>query len=317
MAEFDVDAVLEDINTRLAARYIEAFRDYLVAVVLKNKPQTRAARTRLEEVVTESMGKAEILGALSTLRRASSILAANLTTDRRRLITFAETSTTKILSSVTFEQSVKDLVDRVPVTLRNAAERTAGRIAQLYGEGHVVAFAKSAEAEVTKRAQELITKAAREGIPEREVGRSLKFGVDRVRQETSAWTEGYARMAFRTNLNTAVTAGRFRQANDPDIKAVTPAFRFTAVGDSDTRSNHGAADGIILAVDDTEWRRLAPPLGYNCRCEVDELTSADLRRMGRVDKAGKVIPSRIPPGAGPDEGFRHGGRPDLALGGAS
>jgi len=46
------------------------------------------------------------------------------------------------------------------------------------------------------------------------------------------------------------------------------------------------------------------------------LSVPQLRRMGRIDKNGQVIETnggQPPPGAHPDEGFRHG-RPDLFLG---
>lgn len=311
MAEFDVDVVLEDINTRLAREYVVAFRDYLVAVVLNNAPQTRDARLKLEEVVRESMGRAEILGAFSTLRKASSVLGGGPSLfggDWRNLLAFSESSTSKVLSKVSFLESIEDLVDRTPVTLRNAAERTAGKIASLYSEDRgVIAFAKSAEDAVTQRAKELITQGVREGIHERDIGRTLAFSIDRVREETEAWTEGYARMAFRTNLNDAIAQGRIRMAQDPDVKVATPAFRYTAVGDGDTRSNHRAADGVILAVDNPAWSKMRPPFGYNCRCQLDLMSRPELRRMGLIDKAGKVIESRIPGAAKPDEGFRPGG----------
>lgn len=315
MAEFDVTAILEDTNTRLAQEYVEAFREYLIAVVMKNAPQTRAARLRLEEVVRESMGRAEVLGALSTVRKAAGVLASDtaFTADRSRLVSFANTAATKILSRVTFIESLEDLKDRVPVTLRSSVERIADQIAKIYSAGDdgrgVIAFAKSAEAAVTQRAHELITSAVKRGIPEREIGRTLAFSVNKIREETEAWTEGYARMAFRTNLNDAVSQGRLRMARDPDVKLAIPAFRYTAVGDSDTRSNHQAADGVILSVDNPAWRTMRPPFGYNCRCELDLMSRPELRRMGRLDAAGKVIESRIPPAAKPDEGFRPGGTP--------
>lgn len=310
MAEFDVTAILEDTNTRLAQEYVEAFREYLIAVVMKNAPQTRAARLRLEEVVRESMGRAEVLGALSTIRKAAGVLASDaaFTADRSRLVSFADTAATKILSRVTFIESLEDLADRVPVTLRNSVARISSQIASLYSEGRgVIAFAKSAEAAVTQRAHELITSAVRRGIPEREIGRTIAFGVNKIREETEAWTEGYARMAFRTNLNDAVSQGRLRMARDPDVKLAIPAFRYTAVGDSDTRPNHEAADGVILAVDNPAWSHMRPPFGYNCRCELDLMSRPELRRMGRLDGAGKVIESKIPFNARPDPGFRPGG----------
>ena len=316
MVELDIGKVLEDITGRQAREYTAAMGDYLVAVVMKNKPQTRAARLRLEEVIRESMGAAEVLGATSMLRRAAKELTSTaFASDRLAVLTFANTSVEKILHRVTFEEAVEDMVARTPVTIRDAADRTAATIRDLYAKDNVVAFARSAEEAVTLRAKDLITQAIREGIPEFDIGKTLKFSVERIRKETAAWTEGYARMAFRTNLNTAVTAGRFRQASDPVIRAVIPAFRFTAVGDGDTRHNHGAADGVILKVDNSAWRFLAPPLGYNCRCEVDEMSIPMLRRAGALDSDGQVIESTVPSSARPDEGFRSGGRPDLFLGG--
>lgn len=273
MAEFDVDTIIEDTNTRLARDYVVAFRDYLVAVVLKNAPQTRDARLRLEEVVRESMGRAEVLGAFSALRKASGVLKSGSThaafrAESDQLLAFADSSATKILSRVTFLEAIEDLVDRTPVTLRNAAERNARRIAETYSEDRgVISFAKSAEDAVTQRAQELITKGIREGIQERDIGRTIAFDVNRIRTETEAWTEGYARMAFRTNLNDAVTKGRLRQAQDPDVKVVVPALMYTAVGgksgDGDTRPNHRAAHGVILAVNNPAWRFMRTPFGYN------------------------------------------------------
>lgn len=306
--DFDVGTVLEDTHTRLARGYVEAFREYLVATVLGNAPQTRDARLHLEDVVRESMGRAEVLGAFSALRRAAAVVAGEPKTfsaDRHALLAFADSHVTRILTRITFAEALEDLVDRVPITLRNAAERTAGQIEALYSDNRgVISFAKSAEEEVTKRAHELIIKGAREGISAQDMGRTIAFDVDRIRKETDAWTEGYARMAFRTNLNDAASRGRLRQVRDPYIKEVIPALRFTAVGDGDTRHNHQAADGVILKVDNPAWRFMRPPFGFNCRCRLDFVSSPELRRMGRIDDAGGTQESKIPSNARPDEGFR-------------
>ena len=247
------------------------------------------------------------MGALSTLRQASKVLAddTSFRAERHGLLAFANSAASKVLTRVTFAESLEDLVDRVPVTLRHAAQRTAGRISKLYADDRgVIAFAQSAETAVTQRAKELITQGVREGISEREIGRTTAFNVNRIRKETEAWTEGYARMAFRTNLNDAVAKGRLRQAQDPDVKVATPALRYTAVGDGDTRHNHEAADGVILSADNPAWRFMRPPFGYNCRCQLDLMSRPQLRRMGLINEAGKVIESKIPSDARPDPGFR-------------
>lgn len=320
----DVDKYLEDLTGRHARFYTAAVHEMVVAMAMGNKPAAHDARVRLEEVITETMGIGEILGATSALQRTAALIREvpeaapiKLGGDDRYLFNFAQEKSQTLLPRVTFDEAVLDMVDRAPVTIRRAADRTAKRISQLYGEGRVVAFARSAEAAVTDRVQSLIAEAIREGVPEATTGRLIRLGVDEVSKRTAAWSEGYARMAFRTNLNTAATAGRFRQAQDPDVRRVIPAFRFDSVGDSDTRHNHDLIDGLIFSVRNTVWNKIAPPLGYNCRCQVSFVGLPELRRMGRIDDSGNVIESILPSAAGPDDGFRHGGRPDLFIVGAA
>lgn len=310
MEEFDIGSVLVDIDTRLADDYIASFRAFLLATVLQNKTQMREARLNLEAVVLESVGRAELLGAFSTMRKASEVIGgwmqdagATFSANKRELLTFANAPATQVLPNVSFAKALDELVASAPVTLRGAAQRSAARIRELYKSGNVIAFAKSAEEAVTARAKELVTKGLREGITEREMGRVLSFDVNRIAQETEAWTEGYARMAYRTNLAGAVATGRLQQARDPDIIDAIPALRFTNPRDVNSRPNHAAADGIILSARNTYWDSHRPPFGYGCRCELHNMTRPQLRRMGRLDSAGNVIESPIPHNAHPDPGF--------------
>ena len=316
----DVDRFLEDVSGRFARSYTETLRDMLVAVAMRNKPKLSAARKRLGQIISETMGVSEVLGATTTFRRAAKLIESEglaLKADVAHLLAFAEASSQSILPRVTLTEAVQDMIDRSPVTIRRAAERTGQRIAQLYGEGRVVAFVRSAEDAVTERVKSLITEAMREGIPEATTGRLIRMGVEEVSKRTGEWTEGYARMAFRTNVNTAVTAGRFRAAQDQDIKQIMPAFRFDAVGDHDTRDNHNAGDEKIMRVDNLAWNKVAPPLGFNCRCQVIQVGLPELRRMGRINADGSVREDKPPAAWRADQGFRHGGRPDLFMVGNS
>jgi SPP1 gp7 family putative phage head morphogenesis protein len=310
----DAARFLESLTLRHAKPYFGAVQDLFVTFIRNNRTGHADARNRLAEVVTETMGVAEVLGASLMLRTAADLMAREkFSRDCRELLAFADAPTQSILPRVTLTEAVEDMVARTPATIRRAAERTASRIAELYGEGRVVAFARAAEAAVTRRAQKLIAEALREGIPEGEAGRRLRMGADEIRKRSRPWSEGYAQMAFRTNVNTAVTAGRFRQAQDPDIREVVPAFRFDAVGDADTRPNHEAADGVVLDVTDPQWARIAPPLGYNCRCQVSFVSRPELAAAGRLNPDGSVKKQRVPAAARPDPGFRHTGRPDLFM----
>lgn len=313
----DVAKFLEDLTGKHARGYAELIGEMLAATATGDRVAMRRTREQFGELVRDTMGTAEVLGASITLQEAAKTMSgtptsAILQADRRRMAAFAEQPTQSILPRVTFEESVQDMVDRTPVTIRNAAERNAQAIAKIYGRQNAVAFAHSAEAAVTKRAQDLIAEMMREGTPEVDAGRRLVMGVDEVRKRTKKWADGYARMAFRTNVNTAVTAGRFRVLKDPAIRKVLPAIEFYSVGDGDTRHNHDLADEVVMQGDDTRWNKVAPPLGYNCRCKVRGVNALELQRRGMIDDRGNFIKQRLPPGAGPDEGFRHG-RVDLGI----
>jgi len=324
----DTDRILTDVTGRYARSYQDAVSDLLYAIATGDRVAAFSARERIQEVVTETMGIGEIVGAVQTLQHAARLDVSDAFRDHDPfVVNFAEAPTQSVLPRVTFEQAVADMVERTPVTIRSAAERTAQRIAQLYGEDHVVAFARSAEDAVTRRAQSLIEEVLREGsirgpdggrlVGETRIGEGIKLSVRDVSKRTGAWTEAYSRMAFRTNFGTAVSAGRFRQASDPAIRKVIPAFAFVAVGDSDTRDNHAAADGLIFRVDNPVWNQIAPPLGYHCRCSVRYVSIVELRRAGRVDADGSIREDRLPMAAHPDSGFRHSGRPDLFMTGAA
>lgn len=307
------DRFLVDATPRFAAPYAKAIADLFTAKVRGNGPAALDARMALANLQRETMAAAEVYGASLALRRAARVLAVrgeNLSADRQAMVRFASQT---ILPNVSIDEAIDDMIARTPVTIRDAAERTGQRIAQLYSEDHVVAFARSADVVVTKEARSFIARALQEGLPTGDAGRALAMSVNSIRERSAAWSTSYANTVFRTNVNTAVTAGRFRQAQDPAVRAVIPAFRFDSVGDGDTRHNHDAADGMILRVDNVLWNRIAPPLGYNCRCQVSLVSIIDLEDEGHVNPDGSIRESKLPAGAFPDEGFRHGGRPDLFL----
>ena len=313
---FDVGQFLDDITEKSAIHYVNAINEMSAGALVGNATVLRAGRLQLQEVMRESVGTAEILGATITLQKTAAALSgrgplpfgrAALRGDRSRMIAFAGTTVQTVMPHNTFTEAIEALVDRTPVTIRAAAERTALTIAKLYGEASkpIIAFACAAEASVTKHAQATIADMIRSGSSEVDAGARLAKDINAMRKRSRKWSASYSRMVFRTNVNTGATAGRFRQARDPDIAEVIPGFRFDAILDGDTRPNHAAADGITMKTKDPRWGRLASPLGWNCRCDLVEVVIFDNVTWTRT----------IPAGAHPDAGFRHGGRPDLFLAG--
>lgn len=293
-------------------RYRDSLHGLLSAIAMRNPAAAAFERERLAMALMGSMARGELLGAQLALHHAAGgvlEMGVAMRSDRSSLTIFSELGpSSTIVPAVPMQDAIDELVSRTPVTLRDAARRTGQEIARLYSEGRVVAFVHATEQAVTERVHNVLVKALREGVTEDEA-------VARIVETAPGWLDSYARTAFRTNLNTAVTAGKFRQAQDPAVQAVVPAFIFSAVGDSDTRPNHEAANEHLWVVTNPVWNRLAPPLGFNCRCGVHGLTTPQLRRMGRLRPDGTVIESAVPSDAYPDPGFRHAGRPDLFVSG--
>jgi SPP1 gp7 family putative phage head morphogenesis protein len=269
--------------------YAEAIGDMLAMQAVGDLDGAEASTARLAEAMRDVMVRSHATTALSVLRTAARLLG-----DGER---FA-------LAPVALEDAAADLTSRAPVVVRDAAERASRIIARLYSREHVIGFARSASMVVTERVQALIADAVREGWAEVEAGRIVRDAVRKIRKKAAEWTQAYAALCVRTNIATATSTARIEQARDPDIRGVIPALRFVAVLDSDTRPNHAAADGLVLSVDNPDWQRMKPPLGYNCRCRIEHVTRPELRRMGRLRPDGGVLEMQIPAGAGPDEGFR-------------
>jgi SPP1 gp7 family putative phage head morphogenesis protein len=302
----DTKRFLADLAKRHSRLYARNVSEMVVAKALGRDESYNDARDRLLQTARETFGIAELLGARSVLQRAYPVA---------KRLGFADgpEPSQDLVPRVTFREALDNFVARTPVVLKDAAERTAQAISDAYSSGNVVGFVRSAEDAVTEKAQQVISRAIEQGSTEVQVGRNLVEQVEAIRELAEPWSEAYARMAFRTNVNTAVTAGRFRQVQDPDVRDLMPAFQFQAISDSDVRHNHAAADGLIFSVANPVWNFLAPPLGYNCRCTIRPVSVMQLRRQGRINEDGTIREDTLPSDAGPDEGFRSG-RGDISTG---
>lgn len=109
----------------------------------------------------------------------------------------------------------------------------------------------------------------------------------------------YLNLVFRTNVQAAYGAGRYRAMEDPDVQAACPYVQYRTVGDARVRPAHALLDGLVWPVSTAAWRQVAPPNGFNCRCSEVSLTAEEARDY--------TIVEHIPEGAEPDEGF--GGPP--------
>lgn len=85
---------------------------------------------------------------------------------------------------------------------------------------------------------------------------------------------------FRTNIQTAYNAGRYKQQMKTNITRNRPIWIYSAVNDSRTRPAHRALHGVARRFDDPFWETWYPPNGYRCRCSVRTASMREVERDG-------------------------------------
>lgn len=100
---------------------------------------------------------------------------------------------------------------------------------------------------------------------------------------------------YRTNVQSAYSAGRWQQQTDPDVLAARPYWMYDALLDSRTSALCRGLHGTILPADHDFWKTRYPPNHHGCRSGVRSLTEAGMRRRGGVSAA--------PPALAPLKGF--------------
>lgn len=185
------------------------------------------------------------------------------------------------IPKVPFQNAIDDIYNREPKISNDARE-----IRALYRDRKAFAMVRSTEDILTARVQALITDAMRERLSTAEITEEI---LRTSQEEGHDFTWWYSENVFRTNVASAYSEGLRQMARDPDVREVVPAFRYSAVGDSDTRPGHAALDGLIAATDDGIWNIYMPPIFYNCRCSWELVDVFELEKMGLVASNGTVI----------------------------
>lgn len=171
------------------------------------------------------------------------------------------------------------------------------------------AVAKSGSTDILKDIKAGLITAA-------EAGQSEKQFVDQMMAALSAkgWdgaSPGRLKTIFRTNMQSAMMAGRWKQAQE--TKRSRPYIQYVAVMDAVTRPSHAAMNGLVFHLDDPIWQTHWPPCGYNCRCRVRSLSDRDLKRerLTVLNSDGDRFTETVPFGAGTTQiyGYRTPMRP--------
>lgn len=111
------------------------------------------------------------------------------------------------------------------------------------------------------KTEELAVKALDEGRTLREFRADFNALTDSL--GVSPTKPSYVETVFRTNIQSAYGAGRFRAMTDPDIAEARPYVEYRTVGDSRVRDSHAALDRRVWKTTDPGWHDVMPPNGFN------------------------------------------------------
>lgn len=185
-----------------------------------------------------------------------------------------------------FDEAIAWFRKRVPMTREQADALDATARLQAFWVSHV------AQADIVGQAWAAIDKALAKGTTledfKKEIGSELRRAWSGS-VDDPAWR---LETIFRTNLQSAYAAGRYKQATHPDVLADHPIWMFDAVLDGRETDVCRKCDGTKLPADHPWWETHVAPLHYKCRSSVVTLTEA---------QAGKL--TSAPADAVADDGF--------------
>ena len=246
---------LEQLRARSVAMFVRVLNRITAAQLNGNTEEAVAAEGALADVIASASGTADMLGRRRLLlevdargsRKVQRFAAVPMNFDEPG--GRAGAGGQALIPKVPFKEAIADMAKRDP---RLASGYKA--VQELYSKDWAFALAKSSSQQLTERIQKLLANAFQKGTP--------AYTSQKTISELGDWTRAYAETVYRTNLTTAYTAGRFKQANEPEVRDAVRAFRYTTAGDIDVRGNHAAGEGFIAGVNSAIWHSHAPPNGY-------------------------------------------------------
>lgn len=96
--------------------------------------------------------------------------------------------------------------------------------------------------------------------------------------ETQGWHDYRVENIFRTNMQTAYSAGRYKKMQA--VKASRPYWQYIAVMDKRVRPSHAILHEKVYPANHEFWASNYPPNGFRCRCEVRTLSARQVEKLG-------------------------------------
>jgi SPP1 gp7 family putative phage head morphogenesis protein len=154
----------------------------------------------------------------------------------------------------------------------------------------------STAASVTTTASESLEQAVQQSLVESTAaGEGVRDGVQAMREafESEGFTpakDHQLEAIFRTQTQTAYSAGRWQSLQDPALGDLIWGFEYTAILDARVTELCRSMNGVIRPKDDPIWDRLTPPNHWNCRSTLLEVLDTG-------------NPTAVPVGAVAQQGF--------------
>jgi SPP1 gp7 family putative phage head morphogenesis protein len=190
-----------------------------------------------------------------------------------------------------FDEAVDWFRNRFPVTPELAAK--LGK----YAGARAWTIAGVAQLDVVLDTYESLLKAVEKGTP-------LKEWQDEIEEKlTKAWgRQDSARIEtiFRNATQQSFNAGRWRQMNEPAIKALRPYVLFDGINDGRQSKICLELDGTVVEIDDPWLETHSPQLHHRCRSKLRSLSAKQAKERGVTEAPQDLTPS---PGFGkiPDD----------------
>lgn len=123
----------------------------------------------------------------------------------------------------------------------------------------------------------LVSDALKEALENGETLEDFKARISEV-IKSQQWHERKIENIFRTNMQTAYMAGRYKKMQE--VKAFRPYWQYVAVMDKRVRPNHAVLHGLVYPADHEFWDSNFPPNGFRCRCTVITLSERQVKKKG-------------------------------------
>jgi SPP1 gp7 family putative phage head morphogenesis protein len=148
-----------------------------------------------------------------------------------------------------------------------------------------------------------ITKAIQKGTTLEEFKREV---TEKLENEWGGEKPGRLETIFRTNVQTAYSAGRLEQMDDPLSRKVRPYQSWNVIVDGRTTETICLPlANVVVPADSAFAQSRIPPLHFSCRTSISRVT------RGQAEERG--ITSRPPANVKPQEGFGKDPRPVRAV----